>query len=198
MDADRRRAWDARHRAELDAGTPSLFVVDALTALAAPASPLAPGRALDLACGRGRHALLLAARGWQVDAVDYSLPALAALRHAATRKGLDVRCLATDVSTWAMPRARYDLVVVVSFLDRGILPAIRDAVAPGGALVYETQLRENESSAGMRPEFRLAPGELELLCAGWDVVLRRDDRTMHRGQPALRAGIAARRPAARH
>lgn len=38
---------------------------------------LAPGRALDLGCGNGRNAVLLAARGWSVDAVDLSAEALA-------------------------------------------------------------------------------------------------------------------------
>lgn len=97
-----------------------------------------------------------------------------------------------------MPLARYALVIVVSFLDRTILPAIRETVARGGALVYQTQLRTNDGSSGMRPEYCLAPGELESLCDGWDVVLRRDDRALHRGLPTVRAGIAARRPPARH
>lgn len=197
MDADRRRAWNERHRAADGPGTPSPFVVDALAALTVGSPPLALGRALDLACGRGRHALFLAARGWRVDAVDYSQSALVALRHDAAERGLDVQCLATDVATWRMPIARYALVVVVSFLDRTVLPAIRRTVAPGGALVYETQL-QGEGSHGMRPEFCLASGELETLCDGWDVVLRRDDRAVHRGNPTVRAGIAARRPLARH
>src|SRR5918911_675704 len=36
------------------------------------ADTLKPGRALDLACGTGRHAIFLAERGWQVVAVDAS------------------------------------------------------------------------------------------------------------------------------
>ena len=33
---------------------------------------IAPGRALDLACGAGRHAIFLAERGWTVHAIDGS------------------------------------------------------------------------------------------------------------------------------
>ena len=40
--------------------------------LAAEAADLAPGRALDLACGEGRNALWLAEQGWRVTAVDFS------------------------------------------------------------------------------------------------------------------------------
>ncbi len=172
-------------------------MVDALAALAAAAPPLVAGRALDLACGRGRHALLAAAHGWRVDAVDFSLPALTALRREASIRDADVRCLAADARTWPMPMATYALVMVVSFLDRALFPALRAAVAPGGALVYETYLRTDDAPS-VRPELCLRPGELETLCQGWDVVLRRDESGWHRGIPAVRAAIAARRPPTAH
>jgi SAM-dependent methyltransferase len=38
----------------------------------AAVSDLAPGRALDLACGSGRHSLWLAERGWNVTAIDHT------------------------------------------------------------------------------------------------------------------------------
>ena len=40
------------------------------------ASKLRPGRALDVACGPGRHAIWLAQRGWHVTAVDSSSTAI--------------------------------------------------------------------------------------------------------------------------
>ncbi len=168
-----------------------------LALLAATEDAPVDAHALDLACGRGRHALLLAERGYRVDAVDFALPALVALRRTAAARGLLVDCLAADVTSWPIPAARYALVVVVSFLERALLPRIRQAVAPGGVLLYETHLRADDASP-MRPEFQLAPGELEELCRGWHVLLRRDDPTTHRGRPSTRAGIAARRPTSAH
>lgn len=97
-----------------------------------------------------------------------------------------------------MPMAMYALVMVVSFLDRALFPALRAAVAPRGALVYETYLHTDDAPSAVRPEFCLRPGELEMLCRGWDVVLRRDERGWHRGAPAVRAAIAARRPPTPH
>lgn len=198
MASDRRRTWDDRHASTREAGTPSTFVVEALAALAASSPPLVSGRALDLACGRGRHALFAAAHGWRIDAVDFSLPALTALRREASTQNADVRCLAADVGVWPIPKATYALVLVVSFLDRAIFPALRAAVAPGGALVYETYLRTDDAPSAVRPELCLRPGELETLCRDWDVILRRDERGWHRGVPAVRAAIAARRPATPH
>jgi 2-polyprenyl-3-methyl-5-hydroxy-6-metoxy-1,4-benzoquinol methylase len=45
---------------------------------------LAPGRALDLACGEGRNALWLAGKGWQVTAVDFSAVGLEKARRLAS------------------------------------------------------------------------------------------------------------------
>ncbi|MFZ3497435.1 class I SAM-dependent methyltransferase [Streptomyces sp. 5.8] len=51
----------------------------------------APGRALDLGCGPGRNALHLAARGFEVDAVDLSPAALAWAGERARTAGARIR-----------------------------------------------------------------------------------------------------------
>jgi len=197
VDEDRRRLWQERHRTDEELGAPSPFVVDALDLLGAP-TRLAGARALDLACGRGRHALLLAERGYRVDAIDFALAALTAVhRHAAARR-LDVRCLAADVATWPLPTDHYALVLVVSFLDRSLFPSLRAAVAPGGVLLYETHARGTGIAPAVRAEFCLEPGELDVLCRDWEILLRHDGDARHRGRRAPRAGILARRPASAH
>jgi SAM-dependent methyltransferase len=194
VDALRRRIWHDRHRTDEELTAPTRFVVDALELVRA--TP--PARALDLACGRGRHALLLAERGYRVDAVDFALPALTTLRRHAMARRLDVRCLAADVTTWPLPVGLYGLVLVVSFLDRALFPALRAAVTPGGMLLYETHVRAPGAAPTMRPEFCLDSGELDALCRDWDLVLRRDDEVLHRGRRTRRAGILARRPSSAH
>ena len=59
--------WDARY-----AATPMVWSAGPNALFAELAAGLPPGRALDVACGEGRTALWLAARGWQVRAVDFS------------------------------------------------------------------------------------------------------------------------------
>jgi tellurite methyltransferase len=196
VDTNRRRTWEDRHRVDEAAGAPSPFVTQALDTLAI-ATPLA-GRALDVACGRGRHALLLAERGYEVDAVDFALPALMALRRTAIARGLAIECVAADLTMWPVPVAHYALVVVVNFLERALLGSLRDAVAPGGALLYETHRHADGTTSPIRAEFRLAPGELDELCRGWDVLVRADGTALHRGTPTPRAGVLARRPASAH
>ncbi|MDQ3610513.1 MAG: class I SAM-dependent methyltransferase, partial [Actinomycetota bacterium] len=59
--------WDARYA---DADRPWLSAPSGTVAGAL--AGLAPGRALDVATGTGRHAVWLASSGWQVTAVDFS------------------------------------------------------------------------------------------------------------------------------
>ena len=177
---------------------PSPFVVTSLDKLRRPAEGDAldsPRRfALDLACGSGRHALLMAERGYHVEAVDYALPALTALRAEAGRRALEVRCIAADVTAWPFPRARYDLVVVVNFLERGVFAALRAAVRPGGALLLETFLEGQERYGHPRnPAHLLQTGELGRELSGWQILASHEGPTTRGGDPVMLAGILARK-----
>jgi SAM-dependent methyltransferase len=192
-DGERQR-WEARHRAATHESLPSPFVVAALD-LVAPAdgAPAPRGRALDVACGSGRHARLLATHGYRVEAIDVALTALQRLRRSAA--GLAIACVAADVTVSPLPHARYAVVVVTDFLVRQLFPALRDAVAPGGVLVLETFLRGHERYGPPRnPDHLLTPGELRDACTGWTVLAGYEGETQGAGRAALRAGIVARKP----
>src|SRR6267378_1890183 len=78
--------WDAKHRlaAETPPSEPASIVREFL--------PLLPsGPALDIACGTGRNALFLAARGQHVTAVDFSSVALDILEARARGMHIPVR-----------------------------------------------------------------------------------------------------------
>src|SRR6476646_1454842 len=103
-----RRMWDARY-----AATESLWTFEPNRFLVRETEGLAPGRALDLACGEGRNALWLAARGWQVTAVDFSAVALDRGRERADRDGLTVDWVEGDVLEWVPPERGFDLVAIL-------------------------------------------------------------------------------------
>jgi len=132
MDA---RDWDLRWTDKLlhAHGEPSPVVLAELEGLA-------PGRALDLGCGNGRHAMWLAERGWQVTAVDFSTEALRQARERSVATSVDVDWVEADLTEYEPERQAFDLVLVaylhVPGGDRGpILAKASAAVATGGSLL---------------------------------------------------------------
>ncbi|MFZ5877297.1 MAG: class I SAM-dependent methyltransferase [Nitrospirota bacterium] len=123
---------------------------------------LPKGTALDVAMGYGRHALYLAAAGWSVHGIERDPDAVASVRRESERRGLSVRIEQADLDTYCIAPNAYDLVVVFYFLDRALIPQIREAIKPGGAIVYETFGIENQRRFGRprRAEFCFQPGEL--------------------------------------
>lgn len=111
--------------------------------LTAEAANLRPGRALDAGCGHGSDTLWLAARGWQVTAVDFSTAALAHARSAAEALGTDIAeridWVEGDLATWIPQPGRYDLVTCLYVHAAGsvedMVRRVAVAVAPGGTLL---------------------------------------------------------------
>lgn len=120
------------------------------------------GEVLDLACGGGRHARLLAARGHRVLAVDRDGAALAQLAGDGIRTlQLDLEDGAPPGPDWPLQPGRYAGIVVTNYLHRPLLPALAASLAPGGVLIYETFARGNERfGKPSNPDFLLQPGEL--------------------------------------
>jgi SAM-dependent methyltransferase len=115
------------------------------------------GRVLDLAAGGGRHTRLLLDSGFAVCAVDRDISALSPL--AGT--GCEVRQIDLETSApWPLGTG-YDGIIVTNYLHRPLLPAIAQALAAGGVVIYETFARGNERfGRPHNPDFLLHPGEL--------------------------------------
>jgi len=115
------------------------------------------GHVLDLAAGGGRHTRLFLNRGYTVHAVDRDVTALLPL--AGPHCGVEAIDLETG-DVWPLGRG-YDGIVVTNYLHRPLLPAIANALAPSGVVIYETFAQGNERFGRPRnPEFLLRPGEL--------------------------------------
>lgn len=134
----------------------------------------AEGRsALDVASGDGRHALALARRGYAVTAWDVSDVALDALRAHADAAGLQVATRLVDL-TVTVPAHAADLVVVVDFLDRGLLSRLSHLLAPGGTALVST-FTADWPGEHPSPRFRLDRGELSRGLPGLDTVDHREE-----------------------
>ena len=95
-------------------------------------------RALDVAMGRGRHAVPLARAGFRTFGVDVKLEAVREARATAARDGVRVEGWCADLTQHPLPRGLFDLVVVSRYLQRDLFADLRAAVVPGGVVIYET------------------------------------------------------------
>ncbi|MFC5187688.1 class I SAM-dependent methyltransferase [Actinomadura harenae] len=138
MDA---RGWDERY-----SGRDLVWSADPNRFVAEECAGLAPGRALDVACGEGRNALWLAELGWTVTGVDFSAVAIARARELAETRGISAEFLVEDVIAWEPPSEAFDLVVI-AYLQLpeigGVLARASEALAPGGVLVFVGHDRTN-------------------------------------------------------
>lgn len=121
----------------------------------------ATGRAVDIACGRGGNALLLADHGLETLAWDYAEAALTQLTNFAREKQLSISCECRDVVQMPPPADRFDVITLSNFLDRELFPYLIKALRPGGLIFYQTFILERVTDIGPdNPSYRLAANEL--------------------------------------
>jgi len=191
---ERLRRWDEKFTRgeELHGLAPS-------PPLPAAVEGLAPGLALDLASGAGRHALFLAERGWRVEALDGSSAGVERMMREAARRNVAGRIEAhicdLEGKDFTLEADRYDLVCDFYFLHRPLFEAIRRAVRPGGLFV--AAIHAEDTAGRTAPHaFLLASGELRALVEswGWDVLHAREGTSTESGHHHPTAEIVARRP----
>ncbi|HXN53996.1 MAG TPA: class I SAM-dependent methyltransferase [Candidatus Acidoferrum sp.] len=165
--------WNAKYRAEAEKSPPEPagFVRELL-----PLLPLGP--ALDLACGTGRHTVLLASRHQPVTAVDSSAVALEILERRAHASHCEVTRMEraaqganrrhgiqlwqADLEEVSLPAQAFPLVLCVNYLQRSLFSQIERTLVPGGVVLFETYtLAQLEFPGGPRnTNYLLEPGEL--------------------------------------
>jgi tellurite methyltransferase len=158
--------WDERYsRGEHATTEPSRLLVRA-------AEALAPGRALDVACGTGRHAIFLAERGWQVTAVDASGVGIEMTEKRARARGVAIEAHVADLERgeFIIDAEAYDLICVFYYLQRDLWPQLHAGVRRGGTLVAAIHLiDESPEAQPMNPAFLLQPEELRAEFRSWEI-----------------------------
>jgi len=118
----------------------------------------AGGTTLDVACGGGRHARLLAGMGYTVEAADRDAASLAQLAGVSR---VHTRCTDLESAAWPYGGQRFDGIVVTNYLHRPLLPHLLAALNDGGVLIYETFMLGNERFGRPgNPDFLLRSNEL--------------------------------------
>ena len=156
-----------------------------------------PGRALDIACGVGRHAIFLAEHGWSVTAVDSSRVGIEILRQRAREAGVavDARVVDLEAGEFQIEHETYDLICDFYYLQRDLFPAIRAGVKPGGAVAAAIHLNDgNPDAKPHNPAFLLEPGELRTIFSDWEITYYREGPSDEGGHHHDTAYLIARKP----
>lgn len=146
------------------------------------------GTVLDLACGKGRHAIHAARLGYQVTAIDRNAEALGQLRNIGGITPIE-HDLETEDAAIPLSAGSLDGIIVTNYLHRPLFGQLAGLLAPGGVLIYETFAIGNEQfGKPSNPAFLLAEGEL-LQVFGSLTVIAFEQGIMPRPQEAVRQRI---------
>lgn len=137
------------------------------------------GTVLDAACGSGRHALLFAAAGFRVVALDRDEAALGRIADIAGALGLPLETNSVDLERGDadLGTDRFSVIIAVHYLHRPLFAALIRALEPGGLLIHET-FTTKQAALGKptNPDFLLEPGELPRLVEPLEILRSREGR----------------------
>ena len=121
------------------------------------------GKALDVAMGEGRNAVFLAKNGFNVDGCDISEIAVKKALDMAKENNVKIHAFVADLETYKLPKDTYDVIACFYYLQRGLVPQMKEALKPGGMIIYETYTIENRERGLEGPknkDYLLKPNEL--------------------------------------
>jgi tellurite methyltransferase len=166
-----------------DLDQPAQFLVDNIDLLPR-------GRVLDIAMGSGRNAIYLAKMGCKVEGVDASLEAIEEALANAQKEGVSIQTRVEDLENIPyIDEGAYDVVICFNYLQRSLMPQLRNWVKPGGILVYETYIVDQVLFGKPRnPEHLLRHNELLHTLRGFRVLRYREG--IFQGKKAIASILA--------
>lgn len=187
MATEDQERWDERHAGGHGVEPPSAFLHQIFHE---HSWRIQPGRALDIATGKGRNALFLAERGFSVEAIDISEVALQEARREAEGKGLTITFRQADLDDVELPEAAYDMILNFNFLQRSLIPKMKKALKLGGHIVFETYLIDQRVLGHPRnPAYLLGHNELLELFRDFRILYYSEGKFLEGGKEAYRAGL---------
>ena len=170
-----------------DIPAPSPWVAEHLSRIGA-----GEARVLDLAAGRGRHAMAVLDRGHRVLAVDRDCSGLAQLDdRAGALEGLEWDL--ENGTPWPFMDEKFKAVLVVNYLHRDTLLQTLQLVDTGGVLIYETFGSGNgHFGRPSNPDFLAKPGEIAEIARDLGFWLVADDfLEVTEPAPAIKTRVVA-------
>ena len=123
---------------------------------------LPKGRALDVAMGKGSNAVFLAKMGYDVDGVDISPEAVADALEEARRAEVTIEAEVADLEgEYCIKKGAYDVIICFRYLQRSLIPQIKNGLKKGGMVVYETfTIDQAQFGRPKNPDYLLRHNEL--------------------------------------
>jgi SAM-dependent methyltransferase len=112
--------------------------------------------------GRGENAIYLARMGFEVEGVDMSPEAVHNALEAAQTAGVTLKAEITDLERkYVIKEGTYDVIICFRYLQRSLIPQIKDGLRNGGMIVYETfTVDQIQFGKPKNPDYLLKPNEL--------------------------------------
>ena len=124
---------------------------------------LPKGRALDVAMGNGRNAIYLARAGFEVEGIDISSEAINTAIEASHKAGVTIKAQVADLErNYQIEKGAYDVIICFNYLQRSLIPQIKEGLKPGGMVLYETFIVDQARLFGRpsNPDYLLKHNEL--------------------------------------
>jgi tellurite methyltransferase len=123
---------------------------------------LPKGRALDVAMGSGRNAIYLAKMGFEVEGIDISSEAVRDALKRARSVGVSLEARVADLEgDYRIERGAYHVILCFNYLQRSLIPQIKEGLRVGGMVVYETFIIDQARFGKPRnPDYLLKHNEL--------------------------------------
>jgi 2-polyprenyl-3-methyl-5-hydroxy-6-metoxy-1,4-benzoquinol methylase len=120
------------------------------------------GRVLDVAMGFGRNAVFLAEMGYEVEGADISPEAVDNALKLAEDAGVTIKAETADLEgDYRIKKDHYDVIICFNYLQRSLIPQIKEGLRQGGMVVYETFIVDQAQLGHPKnPDFLLQHNEL--------------------------------------
>ena len=140
---------------------------------------LTKGKALVLAMGEGRNAVFLAKNGFDVDGCDISEIAVEKCKQLASENGVNLNAFVADLEEYKIPTNKYDLITCIYYMQRNLIPQIKDGLKKDGMVLFETytidQLNYGHGAHGPKnPDYLLKHDELLNLFRDFHILYYRE------------------------
>ena len=183
-----RMLFNAIFRSNKGPQGPSQFLKKAIRAVK-------PGKALDVAMGQGRNAVLLTQLGWDVTGFDISEQAVAQTLEAARQCGVALHAVQSTSEAFDFGAERWDLILLfyawAPLSDPAFMRRLKGSLKSGGVVIFEHFLHDG---SGAPPKAAGCPdlGELPVLFAAFESLRYEEVTALPDWSPPL-AGSRPRR-----